>query len=273
MKQITIKTAAILMLLMLITNFLFGQKKFESNYFLDDQIKFSISPVMYENLRISNWGEKLLKSRVTFSAEASILYYKYLKNNFGINIGVGLGLVPYNIHYGFNAPENSIFQTGIYKNEYSYLDDNLYDYVQSIWTFPISIEKFIKHKPNLYYSIEAGLKLNRVVAFPYEISNGYVYGINDSTDARLFDFYLTGTKKNIFSYFLKVGLLKKLENQNSLQFNLILNFSFTKIGIGYYEFENLPYESRGQIGESINYIGFEFVYGLTLFKEKKIRNE
>ena len=228
---------------------------------------------MYENLRISNWGEELLKSRVTFSAEASILYYKSLKNNFGINIGLGLGLVPYNIHYGFNAPENSIFQTGIYKNDYSYLNTTRYDYVQSIWTFPISIEKIIKYKPNLYYSIEAGLKLNRVIAFPYEITFEDVYVINDSTDARLFNFYLTDTQKNIFSYFLKVGFLKKLKSQNSFQFNLMLNFSFTKIGIGYYEFENLPYESRGQIGQRINYIGFEFVYGLSLFKEKKIRNE
>lgn len=273
MKQITIKTGAILMLLLLITNFLFGQKKIESNYFLHDQIKFSISPVMYENLRISNWGEELLKSRVTFSAEASILYYKSLKNNFGINIGLGLGLVPYNIHYGFNVPENSIFQTGINKDYYSHLDDNEYEYVQSIWTFPISIEKIIKYKPNLYYSFEAGLKLNRVIAFPYQISYGDVYVINDSTDARLLNFSIASTQKNIFSYFLKFGFLKKLKSQNSFEFNFVLNFSFTEIGIGYFEFDNLPYESRGQIGQRINYIGFEFVYGLSLFKEKKIRNE
>jgi len=273
MRQISIKTGAALMLLLLTTNVLFGQKKIDSNYFLDDQIKFSLSPVMYDNLRISNWGEDLLKSRVTFSAEASILYYKNLKNNFGINIGMGLGLVPYNIHYGFNAPENSIFQTGIYKDDYSYLSDTYYEYVQSIWTFPISIQKLIKYKPNLYYSIEAGLKLNRVIAFPYEIAYGAEYVINDSIDARLFNFYLSGTQKNIFSYFLKVGLLKRLKSQNTFQFNLMLNFSFQEIGIGYYEFENLPYESRGQIGQNINYIGFEFVYGLSLFKEKKIRNE
>lgn len=273
MKQQTIKTGTALMFLLLITNFLFGQKAIDSNYFLDDQIKFSLSPVMYDNLSISNCGEPLLKSSVTFSAEVSILYYANIKNNFGVNIGVGLGYVPFNVHYGFNAPENSIFQTGIYKNDYSYLSTTYYEYAQSVWTFPVSIQKIIEYKTSLYYSIEAGVKLNRVVAYPYDISYGDEYVINDSTDADLFNFYLTSTQKNIISYFLKAGLLKKLKNKNTFQLNLILNFSFTKIGIGYFKFENLPYESRGQIGQNINYIGFEFVYGLSLFKDNKIRNE
>jgi len=268
MTQIFIKTGIIIMLLLFISNILIGQNKTKSNIFENDQIRFTFSPVMYDDLEIGYWGEKILKSRFTFSGEATILYHKNIKNNFSINYGVGLGLVPYNIHYFFKAPTNSIFQTGPYKEYYEYLDDNHYDYVQFIWVFPLSVQKIIKYNKNNYYNFEGGFKLNRVIAYDYEITTENTYIINDTTEAVLFSSYLNDTQKNILSYFFKIGIGHFTKNRNIFQINAVLHFSFTKIGIGYYEFQNLPYESKGQLGWNINYIGLEFVYGLSLFKEK-----
>jgi hypothetical protein len=138
-----------------------------------------------------------------------------------------------------------------------------------MWVFPLSIQKLIERDENKYYSIEAGIKLNRVVAYPYEITTGHLFVIDDTTEARLFDFKLDGTKKNLVSYFLKAGLIKVTKNQNTIQLNAVLHYSFSKIGIGYYEFQNLPYESRGQVSQNINYIGLEFIYGLSLSKRSK----
>jgi hypothetical protein len=272
MEQHHIKAGVTIMLLLFITNILLGQNKIKSNFFEKDQIIFTISPVLYDNLDIGYWGEKILKSKVTFSGEATILYHKNIKNNFAINIGIGLGLVPYNIHYFFKAPSNSIFQTGPYKKFYEYLDDNHYDYVQFIWVLPLSAQKIIKYNKNNYYNLEGGIKLNRVIAYPYEITTDNIYVIDDTTEALLFSSYLTDTQKYILSYFFNVGIGHITKKRNIFQINAVLHFSFTKIGIGYYEFQNLPYESKGQIGWNINYIGLEFVYGLSLFKDNKTRD-
>lgn len=269
MKKLLSNTGATILLLLLIVKLGYGQDFNKSKLTFKDQIRFSLSPVLYDNLSITHWGEKLLKSRPVFSGEATILYHKHLKNDIGVNFGVGLGLAPYNINYYFKAPENSIFQTGKYKESYEYLDNNHYDYVQFMWVFPLSIQKLIEREENKYYSIEAGIKLNRVVAYPYEITTGHLFVIDDTTEARLFDFKLDGTKKNLVSYFLKAGLIKVTKNQNTIQLNAVLHYSFSKIGIGYYEFQNLPYESRGQVSQNINYIGLEFIYGLSLSKRSK----
>ncbi len=273
MKQLFSNTGATILLLMLIANVGYGQNINKSELTFKDQIKFSLSPVLYDNLTVNHWGEKLLKSKPVFSGEAIISYHHQLKNDIGINIGAGLGLAPYYINYYFKAPENSVFRTGHYKDDYEYLGNiKHYEYVEFMWVFPLSIQKIIKKKENKYHSFEVGLKLNQVVAYPYEISVGETYVIDDTTEARLFDFKLLSTKKNLVSYFIKAGLIKVTKKQNTLQLNTVLHFSFSKIGIGYYEFQNLPYGSSGQVSQNINYIGLEFIYGLTLSKRLKIKD-
>lgn len=270
MKKLLSNTGATILLLLLITNIGYGQNVNKSEFTFKDQIKFSLSPVLYDNLTVNHWGKKLLKSKPVFSGEAVISYYYQLKNDMGINIGAGLGLAPYYLNYYFKAPDNSIFRTGHYKDDYEYLGNiKHYEYVQFMWVFPLSIQKLIERDENKYYSIEAGIKLNRVVAYPYEITVGETYVIDDTTEARLFDFQLLSTKKNLVSYFIKAGLIKITKKQNTFQLNAVLHYSFSKIGIGYYEFQNLPYESRGQVSQNINYIGLEFIYGLSLSKRLK----
>jgi len=274
MKQSLLKKGATILLLLLIKNLSYSQEVDKSNLTFKDQFRFTLSPVLYDKLTVNNFGERLLKSKPLPSGEVTVLYYKYLKNNLGINIGAGLGLAPFYINYYFKAPDNSIFQTGLYKEDYEYLGNiRHYEYVQFMWTFPLSVQKLIKKKENKYNNFEIGIKLNRVVAYPYEIGVEEIYVIDDTTEAGLFKFKLITThKKNIISYFFKAGIVKINKKQNTFHINVILHFSFTKLGLGEYEFYNLPYKSWGQVSQNINYIGFEFIYGLTLSKRLKIKD-
>ena len=273
MKLDSSKTLATILLLMFIKTITFSQNIVDTNdLFFKNQIRFSLSPVLYDKLTINQFfGEKLLKSKPVFSGEATISYYKYLKKNIGLNIGAGLGLVPFYLNYYFETPENSIFNTN---SEIDFLGDiRHYEYIQFIWTLPLSIQKIINKRQNKYQTIEAGVKLNSVVAHPYEIRTEAAYLIDDTTSVQLFEFNLANTKKFLISYFFKVGLLKINKKQNSLQLNGVLHFSFSKIGIGDYEFHNLGFKNTGQVGQNINYIGFEFIYGLTLSKRPKYKSE
>lgn len=234
------------------------------------QIRFSFAPLLYDKLKINNQGEDILKSRPTFSGEATILYYQHLKNGYGINVGLGLGLAPFNVNYSFKAPENSIFRTGIYKDDYEYLDLNHYEYFSMTYVFPIYLSKMFEYKGKLI-SIGVGVKYYSLLDKTFEISGGSNYYIDeDNTRVRLFKFYLEDTgRKHLFSYFIKLGIVKMTKKQNTFHVNLVVNYSPYKLGNGWYRFENLPYESYGTIEQNINYIGLELTYGLTLLKRLK----
>ncbi len=265
MKILHLKTGVISLLLLVIFNFGYGQKNHPT--IINSQIKFSLSPVLYDNVSISHWGEKeLLKSSPKFSGVASIKYYKHIKNNIGINIGVGFTIAPFNMHYHIDAPENSIFQTGTYQEKNKKLDLKYDEYI-SMLNIPLSVEKLIKRNRKQYYSIELGVKLNRLIDYEKEITVNDIYTIDEITEATLFNCEIVNNKKTIFSYFIKGGLINMIKNQNTFQVNGVLHFSFTHdLSLGSYEFHHLDYESRGQLSQRINYIGIEFIYGLNLFK-------
>lgn len=234
--------------------------------FVNRQIKFSLAPVLYDNLNLTYNGEKLLNSRPCFSAEATISYYEYLAKGFGINIGAGLGLAPINTNFYFKSSPNTIFNPDIY------FDLNDYIYADYMWIFPFSVQKmFSTKKEKLFYNIEAGIKWNRIIAYPYEITNQVDFVINDTLDASLYFMEIDDTgKQNLFSYFLKVGIIKPTKKQNTLGCNLVLHYCPQLFGEGWYKFYNLNYESYGNIEQNINYIGIEFIYGLSLTKSIKI---
>ncbi len=234
------------------------------------QLRFSFSPLLYDNLKINNQGKKLLKSRPTFSGEATISYYQHIKNGYGINIGAGLGLASFNVNYDFKAPENSIFRTGIYKDYYEYLDLNLYEYFSMTYVFPIYLSKMFEFKGNLF-SIGIGIKYYLLLDKTFEITGSSSYRIDkNNTVVRLFNSYLEDTgRKHLFSYFIKLGLIKMTKRQNTFHINLVANYSPYKLAKGWYRFENLPYESYGTIEQNINYIGLELTYGLTTLRRLK----
>jgi len=234
-----------------------------------NQIKFSITPQLYENLYLTYTGVELLKSRPCFSAEATISYYQYITKGFGINIGAGLGLAPFNVNYNFASPPGTVFKPGIYFN------DNFFAYLDYLWIFPLSFQKMFSTKNNnILYNLEAGVKWNRIMNFPYSIAFGTEYVINDTLDAELFNLSIEDDgKQNLFSYFLKFGIIKPTSKKNALGCNLVLHYCPQLIGHGWYKFYNLNYDSYGNVEQNINYIGIEINYGLTLMKSKNIQKQ
>jgi hypothetical protein len=237
--------------------------------FYRSQIKFALTGCLFDNLQLTWYGEKLLRSRPLPSGEVSISYYTDIKNGYGLNVGFGLGLAPYNFHYLFKIPENSIFFTP--NIEVYEADIDHYEYIQEYYTFPLSVQKtFVSKKRNKLRFIEAGIKLNYKVAYPSSIKTGVVYKINDTTEARLFQMMLRSTSHRVLvSGFFKYGWQRITKRQNTFQYGFVLHYSPSKIGMGDYEFSNLTYPSYGTIFQNINYIGFEVVYGLATSRRIK----
>jgi len=236
------------------------------------QFKFSQTTCIYDNLKFDNTGEKLIKSLPMPGGELTLSYFNYLKNGYGLNVGLGITVAPYMTYFKFNAPPNSIFQTGPYKEDYQILENASFSYIQDIFTLPVSIQKTFaaKHDKIKLSFIDIGFKLNYKIAFPYSIVNGGTYGINDTTEAKLFRFSLKNTPDRIIiSYFVKYEWQKLLKDQNTFQYNFVLHYSPTKIGKGTYEFFNMPNQSYGTVAQNINFIGFEIAYGLTTSRRLK----
>lgn len=270
MRELVSKHTAVILLCVCSLTGIAQNNKIAENLIYSRQLRFSFSPLLYDNLKINNQGEKLLKSRPTFSGEAAISYYQHIKNGYGINVGLGLGLASFNVNYYFKAPENSIFRTGIYKEDYEYLDLNHYEYFSMTYVFPIYLSKMFELKGNLF-SIGIGIKYYYLLDKTFEITGSSSYYVDeDNTDVKLFEFYLEDTgRQHLFSYYLKLGLIKMTKRQNTFHINFVANYSPYKLGKGWYRFENLPYESYGTIEQNINYIGLELTYGLTLLKRLK----
>lgn len=228
------------------------------------QIKFSLTGCIYDNLKLDWFGEKILRSLPLPSGEVTISYYNYLKNGYGVNVGLGLGLAPFNIHHK-ETPANNNLSVGPL---------NHCEYVQEYYILPVSVQKIFNSKKNInkIHFFEAGLRVNYKVAHPYSIEVGETIQLNDSTDIRIFLIDVRSTpNRTIISYFIKYGWQKTLRNQNTFQYNLVLHYSPSKIGRGNYEFTNLPYPSLGTVSQNINYLGFEVVYGLTTSRRMKTK--
>jgi hypothetical protein len=266
MKLVFIKGAAALLLL--ISNALMGQLNSGENKLVttfSSQIRFSLSANIYDNLRLDNTGTKILKSYPCPTGETSIGIYQHLSNNYGLIFGAGLTLAPFNFHFNFTPPDNDVYRN------FGDFFDNYFEYIQFMYVFSLSLQKTIVHhaKPGHFYSFEAGLKQNMQVAFPYEITNQWDMVFDDDTELRLFSFELHDTgKRNLVSGFVKVGKVIQNKKGNTFHFNLVFNYSPQKLGEGEYKFHELGYDSYGTVTQNINYIGFEFAYGLTLKKAK-----
>lgn len=268
-KQVILLTAAILLLFV---NLKAQDKTFNDDFIFEKQFRFSLSSVLYDNLKLNNQGVEHLKSLPTFSGELSLSYYRHINNGYGINIGAGLGLASFNLNYYFKSPENSIFRTGIYGDYYKYMDLKHYEYFSIMYVFPVYFSKIFSYN-KFIFSIGMGAKYHLLLAKTFSISGGYHYYIDENNnDVQSFGFYLEEVNnKHLVSYFLKLGIIKMTKKAHSCHFNLVTNYSPQKIGKGWYKFYNLGYESSGTVEQNINYVGFEFIYGLTL--SKRFRNK
>ncbi len=228
------------------------------------QIRFWLSPLLFNQLSLEHQGEILLNSKPTFSFELGVGYSEYLAKNVSLNLGAGWGIIPFQYEYNFNAKmTNNLVET----NQH---DLKSFGYHVNHYIFPLSIRYDIKNNKFLTFDIEAGLRLNSFLN-SYKTTGGASYYIDQNNpDIKLFEFQLENNyQKNFISYFAKIGLSNQTKKLNTLNANIIINYCPQKIGMGYYRFYNLPFESKGQTSLGINFIGLELSYGLTLTKRFK----
>lgn len=254
-KQVLIKYTAAILLLCIIS--LLDAEEIDPAI-NSKQIRFSFSPVLYDNLKINNHGKKHIKSYPCFSGELDILYYHPIKYSYGIALGVGIGLFPDNVHYKFKLPPATVW------HDLEEADASFYDYFIIGSNFRFSINKIFKK----YVNIEIGVKYNKIYSYPFEISGSEsVVNENLYDSVMIFDYTIEDAGDQvIISYFIKFGIIKITKNRNTVHLNFIANYSPTILGEGEYKYYNLGYESYGTLEQNINYIGFELAWGITLPK-------
>lgn len=239
---------------------------------LYNQVKLSISPVLYEALSINNTGAGHLNSKSAFSGETTISYSCPIWGRYKVNIGAGCGLPAYSINFDIIAPENSLYQISEYANDYKELSHTEYWYSVMTSVFPVSVQRvFRPNRGDLFYSIDVGIKCSRYAQRNWSENFGIHYYINEEVSyVSLIDLYSEHTSREwILSYFLKFGLIKSMKNNNAVDVNFVLNYSPVKANIGYYRFNHLGYDSYGEFTQQLSYIGLEFSYGFSLKKKEK----
>ena len=244
-----------LILFFIFANLSYGQQQIVSNSF-----HININTQLFNSMVINNTiGDNLVKSKQLLSAEITLSYHVNLKYRLGLNFGFGLGLAPDNVNYYFKTPNNSIFNTGIYADEYEYLDANYTDYVNFLWVFPLYLDKQITIRDKLFI-LTLGTKLNLINASPSEIQWKYSYYIDqNNTDVTLFDASIYNNQKTLFSYFFKIGTVIKLKKKQ-LQLHLEYQSTDKPIMQGKYSFYNLPSINSGTLNQKLNYIGISLSY-------------
>ena len=268
MNKSIFKIGVIILLSLFLRNVAFAQKK-KSDLMPNSQVRISLSTVYYDGLYFSHHGEKLLKSLPSPSYESTISFNKYIANNFSLNLGIGIGALSFNIYYHFEAPVNSVFYNPNISRKQNVLELNDNSRFNT-WILPFSIQKLINNQ-NHYYNLEIGIKYNKTFIFYDEKTVETSYLMTDSTGYGLFRQFLADKKQVFISYFFKLGLIQFTKKQHSYCFNLVINYSPVIFAEGWYKFYNLPFESYGEIKQRVNYIGFEFLYGLTLSRRKALQ--
>lgn len=179
---------------------------------------------------------------------------------------MGLSIVPQNIFFNFlcTLPDP-------YEEERHYkIFDRYYGLVMG--EIPISFQKIYPIRSNaprpMFASFELGFKYNFVVDYALYITS-YIDVIGDS-GVLIFQQWHEPVRTSLESYFFKCGIIRISRGDKIMQYNLVFNYSPKNIIGGSYVFENLPFESYGSVSQGINYIGFEFSYGLIRKKQKSI---
>lgn len=262
-----------------ISSYSFAQKVTESNdtfvtsyrqaFIPKTQFRLNISPTFYNQLKIENSGANWLKSNPAFGGTIGIGLYQKVYNDFGVTANVNLGIFTYNMNY--------YFQSKVDHPDVTFDDQDLKntDYIPFVnYNFGVSYKlNYTFFKQILSPTIGIGIMRNTLPTFDISVGSS-IYIDEQEPNLRIFDSNVTdytNSNESSFSfnsYYLTLGVVKQNKKHNTLHLNLIVNYTHRKIGKGQYQFSNLEKESNGTTKLGFNYIGLEFVYGLTFNKPK-----
>lgn len=263
------KAGILLLFLFPLTIFAQVSDEFNENFTPKTQFRFNVSPTFYNQLKIENTGANWLKSNQAFGGTIGIGLYQKINDDFGVTANVSLGIFAYNMNYYF---QSKVDHPDVTFNDQDFKNTDYIPFVS--YNFGVSYKlnyTFFKHK--LSPAIGIGIIRNTLPTF--SISSGSSIYINEQEpNLRIFDSNVTdytNSNESSFSfnsYYLTLGVVKQNKKHNTLHLNLIVNYTPRKIGKGQYQFSNLEKESNGTLKLGFNYIGLEFVYGLTFNKPK-----
>lgn len=227
------------------------------------QIKLLVTPTLFQRVKLNHKKQKILQSGSAPSYDFGIEYDRHIKKNIGISIGLHWAKIPERYPFTIYVPEI----------DRDYSANDLLNDIQYAY-FPFSLSKTINfRKTNL--NIGLGAALNYIHPFQNRIGYGYAIDSTFNSGKDVLEIIVENEYQKWFlSYFAKVGVSKQLKKSAStFEVNLKINYTPRLIGKGTYQFSNIPEESYGDVGLRLNYIGLEFVYGLTLSKIPKYKSE
>ena len=226
------------------------------------QLHFSVMPALYNNLDYQNIGEEMFKSNASFGGQVGISYSQAFWKGFGIDLGAAVQFVAYDFTYVLRPDSFSVLagETGF--------SNSPNGGSEMLFTFPVLLQKKIRLYPDdrLFLNLEAGINWNikSSAGFTSRGSHGTL-GLNGEI-VRFFEYRFTNADEMEFmSYAFKVGLVKVNRRGNSIHWNIVLHRNTsTRLLTGTYQFNEVGFPSFGTIDLYNNYIGMEFIYGLSL---------
>ncbi len=234
----------------------------------NNQIKFSLTTAVIENIGIDyyNLNCQLLRSYPMPGVEATANYYLHLNKGWGLNFGIGGGITFYDLHFEMELPDDA-YAPYFDSTNTATTKFNKSNITQKYLTIPISIQKSFRfpNNKNTFHILEAGARVSFLFKNHTEIVE--TYPTSATENATLFTADFRNPNKIKGSVYFKYGIQEILKNQNTFQCNIILHYSPAEPTFGTYEFTTIN-NSYATLSQKINYIGLEFVYGLTLSKNK-----
>lgn len=238
-------------------------------------LSIEINPFLSSKVKYDNKGESLIKSKHLLCGEIGIGFTRDINNNWYWQSSFNFGLMPFNFNFEFEAPENSIFQTGPYKDDYKILESNWsqYEYFRTYASLDaVFSRKICTLKNGDEFLVGAGIRVFAFFVDDYEWEYFHSFEIDENNpDVQLFYAHINDTISNQ----LKVSLiceaiyLKTLRNNHKIKTSIFFNYSPFKNVEGYYIFTNLGYESSGSFRQNLTYLGLRLNYFIPMRNEKK----
>lgn len=260
----------IVLIVLQATSFSQNQMEVNDSVGRSDYISIDLNAIVSSPFSFDNSGADLVQSKYLWSGELGMGYERKLNENWRWHSSLTVGLMPYNLNFNIDAPANSIFQTGPYKDDYKTLDFNWseYDYIRLYASLDATVSRKIATlKSGGEFALGAGLRafMCFVNEFEYEYSSTW-YIDDTNPEVQLFYANVFDTSSNRLSgaVLLEASFLKQLKHDRIFKTTLSFSYSPFKSIRGYYYFSNLGFPSSGTLSQTMTYASLRFSYLLPL---------
>jgi len=243
--------------------------KYKQAYKPKTQITLSASPVFYNSIQIEHIGAQWLQSNPAFGGTIGVGVYQKLFKGLGVMGSANAGTLAYNMRYQFTSTVN---HPDVSFNQHFIANTDFIPYANLSLGLVYRCKAILK-KQRIAPLLGVGIFRNTISTYS---GSGEATIYIDEQQPSLDVFEVTYQDINnsntpyfsLFSYYAKLGVITQNKKFNTCSFNLVYNFTPQTIAYGQFQFFNLAEESKGNLTFGMNYVGVEFVYGMTFNKPK-----